>query len=103
MNGRIREYIVRIVEATREPARFRLADLRPLLEFGVSPRGATFLARAAQAYAFLDGRTFTTPEDVKALAPDVLRHRLILTYEAEARGVGADEVATRILEIVGNP
>ncbi|TAK81069.1 MAG: AAA family ATPase [Dehalococcoidia bacterium] len=103
VNDRIREYVVRIVEATREPARFRLADLQPLLEFGVSPRGGTFLARAAQAYAFLDGRAFTTPEDVKALAPDVLRHRLILTYEAEARGVGADEVATRILESVGIP
>ena len=103
VNERLREYIVRIVEATREPARFRLGELQPLLEFGVSPRAAIFLARAAQAYAFLDGRTFTTPEDVKALAPDVLRHRLILTYEAEARGVGADEVATRLLESVGIP
>ncbi len=103
VNDRLREYIVRIVEATREPARFRLADLEPLLEFGVSPRAAVFLARAAQAYAYLDGRDYTTPEDVKALAPDVLRHRLILTYEAEARGVDADEVATRILESVGIP
>ncbi|RLT41797.1 MAG: ATPase [Chloroflexi bacterium] len=103
VNERIREYIVRIVEATREPARFRLAELQPLLEFGVSPRAGVFLARAAQAYAFLDGREYATPEDVKALAPDVLRHRLILTYEAEARGVGADEIATRILESVGIP
>ncbi|RJQ09788.1 MAG: ATPase [Dehalococcoidia bacterium] len=103
VNERLREYIVRIVEVTREPTRFRLSELQPLLEFGVSPRAAIFLARAAQAYAFLDGRTFTTPEDVKALAPDVLRHRLILTYEAEARGVDADEVATRILESVGIP
>ncbi len=103
VNDRIREYIVRIVEATREPARFRLADIAPLLEFGVSPRATVFLARAAQAYAFLDGRDYATPEDVKALAPDVLRHRLILTYEAEARGVDADEIATRILESVGIP
>jgi len=103
VNDRLREYIVRIVEATREPARFRLGDLEPLLGFGVSPRAGVFLARAAQAYAYLAGRDYTTPEDVKALAPDVLRHRLILTYEAEARGVDADKVASRILEGVGIP
>jgi MoxR-like ATPase len=103
VNERLREYVVRIVEATRDPERFRLGGLKPLLEFGVSPRAAIFLARAAQANAFLHGRAYTTPEDVKALAPDVLRHRLILTYEAEARGVGADEVAARILEGVGIP
>ena len=103
VNDRLREYIVRIVEATREPARFTLGDLEPLIEYGVSPRAATFLARGAQAYAFINGRDYATPEDVKALAPDILRHRLVLTYEAEARAVTADQVATRILEGVGLP
>ncbi|MGE3858265.1 MAG: AAA family ATPase [Dehalococcoidia bacterium] len=103
VNDRLREYVVRIVEATREPARFSLGDLEPLVEYGVSPRAATFLARGAQAYAFINGRDYTTPEDVKALAPDVLRHRLVMTYEAEARAVTADQVVTRILEGVGLP
>jgi len=103
VNDRLREYVVRIVEATRDPARFSLGDLAPLVEYGVSPRAATFLARGAQAYAFINGRDYATPEDVKALAPDVLRHRLVLTYEAEARAVTADQVVTRILEGVGLP
>ncbi|MEI7925043.1 MAG: AAA family ATPase [Chloroflexota bacterium] len=103
VNDRLREYIVRIVESTRDPVRFSLADIDPLIEYGVSPRAAVFLARGAQAYAFINGRDYATPEDVKALAPDVLRHRLVLTYEAEARAVTADEVVTRILEGVGLP
>ena len=103
VNDRLREYIVRIVEATRDPARFTMGDLAPLIEYGVSPRAAVFLARGAQAYAFIHGRDYTTPEDVKALAPDVLRHRLVLTYEAEARAITGDQVVTRILEGVGLP
>ncbi len=103
VNDRLREYIVRIVESTRDPVRFSLADIDPLIEYGVSPRAAVFLARGAQAYAFINGRDYATPEDVKALAPDVLRHRLVLTYEAEARAVTADQVVTRILEGVGLP
>ena len=103
VNDRLREYIVRIVEATRDPARFVMTDLAPLIEYGVSPRAAVFLARGAQAYAFIHGRDYATPEDVKTLAPDVLRHRLVLTYEAEARAITADQVVTRILESVGLP
>ena len=103
VNDRLREYIVKIVEATREPEWFMLGDLAPLIEYGVSPRAAVFLARGAQAYAFIHGRDYTTPEDVKALASDVLRHRLVLTYEAEARAITADQVVTRILEGVGLP
>ena len=103
VNDRLREYIVRIVESTRDPARFSMPDLAPLIEYGVSPRAGVFLARGAQAYAFIHGRDYATPEDVKALAPDVLRHRLVLTYEAEARAVDAEQVATRILEGVGLP
>ena len=103
VNDRLREYIVRIVEVTRDPVRFEMADIAPLIEYGVSPRAGIFLARGAQAYAFIHGRDYATPEDVKALAPDVLRHRLVLTYEAEARAVTAEQVATRILEGVGLP
>ncbi len=103
VNDRLREYVIRLVEATRDPARYQLADLAPLIEFGASPRAGVFLARAAQAYAFIDGRDYVTPQDVKAIAPDVLRHRLVLTYEAEARGVSADAIVGRILEGVGIP
>ncbi len=103
LNERLREYIVRLVEASREPARYRMDDLVPFIEFGGSPRAGVFLARAAQAYAFIAGRDYVTPEDVKAIAPDVLRHRLVLTYEAEAQGMSADQIVTRLLEGVGIP
>ncbi|MPZ98253.1 MAG: AAA domain-containing protein [Dehalococcoidia bacterium] len=103
VNERIREYVVRLVEATREPGRYRMPDLAPLIEFGASPRAAVFLARGAQAYAFTQGRDYVTPDDVKTLAPDVLRHRLVITYEAEAQSVTQDAIVTRLLEGVGIP
>jgi MoxR-like ATPase len=103
MNERLREYVLRIVEATRDPARYQLGELGPLLEFGASPRASVFLARAAQANAFIEGRDYVLPDDVKALAPDVLRHRLITTYEAEARGVGVEDIIRRLLDGVGIP
>ncbi len=99
---RIRHYIVDLVLASREPERFGL-DLRPLIQFGASPRATLALARASRANAFLDGRAYVTPDDVKLLAPDVFRHRLILTYEAEAEGVPVDEVTRRILARVEVP
>ncbi len=103
VNERIREYVVRLIEASREPAAFGLPDLTPLIEFGASPRAAVFLARAAQAYAFIQGRDYVVPEDVKELAPDVLRHRLIPTYEAEAQSVSSEQLVTRLLDGVGLP
>ncbi len=103
VNERLREYVVRLVEASRDPVRYRLGDLQALVEYGASPRAGVFLARGAQAYAFIQGRDYVTPEDIKAIAPDVLRHRLVLTYEAEARGVSADEVVSTLLEGVGIP
>ncbi len=103
VNERLREYIVRLVEATRDPARYRMPELEPLIEFGASPRAATMLARAVRAHAFVSGRGYALPEDVKDLTPDVLRHRLVLTYEAEAQGVSADEIIERLLESVGIP
>jgi MoxR-like ATPase len=103
VNARLREYIVRLLEASRDPARYQLNDLTSLLEYGASPRAGVFLARAAQAYAFIQGRGYVLPEDVKALAPDVLRHRLVTTYEAEAQSVSTEQIVGRLLEGVGIP
>jgi MoxR-like ATPase len=103
VDGRVKEYVLDVVRATREPGAMQLPTLAPLLEYGVSPRGAIYLVRAAQARAFREGRGHATPEDVKTLGPDVLRHRLILSYEAEAENVTADEVLRRIFDAVPVP
>jgi MoxR-like ATPase len=103
VNERLREYILRLIEATRDPARYQLGDLAPVIEFGASPRASVFLARAAQALAFIEGRAYVLPDDVKTLAPDILRHRLITTYEAEARGIDVEAIIARLLDGVGIP
>ena len=103
LDDRVADYILDIVGATREPAAFGLAALEPLVEFGASPRASIALAVCARAHAYLRGRSYVTPDDVKAMAPDVLRHRVITTYEAEAEEVTADEVVRRILEHVPTP
>ena len=103
VNERIREYIVRLLEATREPARYQLDDLAPLIEYGASPRAGAMLAQAVRSLACIRGRGYALPEDVKELAPDVLRHRLVLSYEAEARGVSPDQIVERLLAGVGIP
>jgi MoxR-like ATPase len=103
MDERIMDYIVDIVHATREPAAAGLADLVPLIEFGASPRATIALAQASRAHAFLRGRAFVTPDDVKAIAPDVLRHRVLTTYEAEAEDVTSDNIVTRVLAKIESP
>ena len=103
LNERLREYIVRLIEATRWPARYQMEELAPLIEFGASPRASVFLARAAQAYALINERDYVIPDDVKALAPDVLRHRIVTTYEAEAQSVDVEEIVERLLQGVGIP
>ena len=103
MDDRIVDYIVDIVHATREPKAAGLDELDQLIEFGASPRATIALAQASRAHAFLRGRTFVTPDDVKALAPDVLRHRVLTTYEAEAEEVKSDEIVRRILEKIESP
>jgi len=103
LNERMREYVVRLMEATRDPARYQLPDLAPLIEFGASPRAGVFLARASQAYAFIRERDYVLPDDVKALAADVLRHRIITTYEADAQSVDPEQIVERLLEGVGIP
>ena len=102
-DARIKEYVLDLVGATRRPADARLPDLAPLIEFGASPRAAIFLLRAAKAHAFIRGRAYVTPDDIKALGLDVLRHRVILTYRADAEGVGPDALLTRIFEAVPVP
>ena len=103
MDDRIVDYIVDIVHATRSPADAGLKELVPLVEFGASPRATIALAQASRAHAFLRGRTFVTPDDVKALAPDVLRHRVLTTYEAEAEEVKSDDIVRKILEKIESP
>jgi MoxR-like ATPase len=100
---RIKEYVLDLVGATRNPAAAGLGDLVPMVEFGASPRAAIFLLRAAKAHAFIRGRAYVTPDDIKALGLDVLRHRVILTYRADAEGVGPDALLGRIFEAVPVP
>jgi MoxR-like ATPase len=100
---RIKDYCLDIIQATREPATFQLDDLRSLIRFGASPRATIYLTVAAKAYAYIKGRAYVTPDDVKAICYDVLRHRLILTYEAEAEEVTSDDLIKRILDKVPVP
>lgn len=99
----LKDYIVQIVFATRRPAGYRLPELKSLIAFGASPRATIALAQAARAHAFLQGRAYTTPDDVKALAHDVLRHRIVTTYEAEAEELTTDNLIDRVLEGVEVP
>ncbi|MDB4884969.1 MAG: ATPase associated with various cellular 3 [Gemmatimonadetes bacterium] len=103
MDDRIVDYIVDIVHATREPAANGLADIAHLIEFGASPRATIALAQASRAHAFLRARSFVTPDDVKAIAPDVLRHRVLTTFEAEAEEVTSDAIVQRVLAKVESP
>jgi MoxR-like ATPase len=103
VDDRIVEYILDIVEATRYPDKSGLNDLQPLIAYGASPRAGIFLTRASKAHAFLRGRAYVVPDDVKAVVHDVLRHRLILTYEAEAEAVDTDDLIRRILEKLDVP
>ena len=102
-DDRIKEYVLDLVAATRNPAAAGAPELGPLIEYGASPRAAIFLLRAAKAHAFLQGRAYVHPDDVKALGLDVLRHRVILTYRADAEGKDSDAVVRRILEAVAVP
>jgi len=103
IDDQIKEYILNLVRATREPAAFALADLAPLIDYGASPRASIYLGLGARAMAFLQGRGYVTPQDVKDIAHDVLRHRVILTYEAEAEEMTAEDVIAKILSTVPVP
>jgi MoxR-like ATPase len=103
VDEKIKTYAVELVHATREPGEHGLERLAPLVEFGASPRATLSLVRGARAAAFLAGRGYVTPQDVKDVAPEVLRHRLVLTYEAEARQTTADDVVRQVLAEVPVP
>lgn len=103
LDEKIEKYIVDIVFATRYPAEYNLNDLTGIISFGGSPRASISLAKASRAYAFLRGRGYVIPEDVRAVCHDVLRHRIGLTYEAEANNITADEVISNILDKVEVP
>ena len=103
LDEKIERYIVDIVFATRFPSEYNLKDLQNIISFGASPRASIGLARAARAYAFLRGRGYVIPEDVRAVCNDVLRHRIGLSYEAEANNISADEVISEILNKVEVP
>jgi MoxR-like ATPase len=103
LDDRIAEYVLDLVAATRDLRAFGLPELEPLVEFGASPRATIALAACARAHAYLRGRPYVVPEDVKAIGADVLRHRVITTYEAEAEEVTAEEIVRRIFRAVRVP
>ena len=103
LDEKIERYIVDIVFATRFPGDYNLNDLVSIISFGASPRASISLAKASRAYAFLRGRGYVIPEDVRAVCHDVLRHRIGLTYEAEANNISADEIISEILDKVEVP
>jgi MoxR-like ATPase len=103
LDEKLKNYLVSLVTATREPEAHGLKDLKPLLRYGASPRATLALAAAGRAEAFLEGRAFVTPDDIKSVAHRVLRHRLALSYEAEAENVNTDEVVKRLLAKVKVP
>lgn len=103
MDDKVKDYALDVVAATRHPEQYRLNDLKPLIEYGASPRASINLCLAARANAFLVGRGYVTPQDVKDVALDILRHRVLLTYEAEAEETTSDDVVRKVLESVPVP
>jgi len=103
VDPKVEEYILDIVLATREPATFKLERLETLIEYGASPRATIYLAQAAKVHAFMEGRTYVTPQDVKTIGPDVLRHRVLLSYEAEAQDLDSDALLRDIFNTVDVP
>jgi MoxR-like ATPase len=103
VDEKIKDYVLNLIFATRDPVSSGMKELRPLIDFGASPRATIFLLKAAKASALLRGRGYVTPEDVKQIAPDVLRHRLIISFEAQAEDVSADEIIDQILSRVTVP
>ena len=103
VDEKIKDYVLNLVIATRDPATAGLGDLSNLISFGASPRAGIFLISATRAYAFIKGRGYVVPDDVKQLAPDVLRHRIITTFEAEAQDVTSEQIVQRILDNVEVP
>ena len=103
MDEKIGKYILDLIFATRYPEKYKLESLKPLISFGASPRGSINLATAAKCYAFIRRRGYVIPEDVRAVVYDVLRHRIGITYEAEAENVTTEDIISRIVNEVEVP
>ncbi len=103
VDEKIKDYVLDIIFATRDPAASGMNDLQPLIEFGASPRATIFLIKAGKALAFLRGRGYVTPDDIKQVAPDVLRHRLVVTFEAEAENITAAKIIQQVLNRIEVP
>lgn len=104
MEEKLKDYILHLVQATRHPERYpRLTKLQGLIEYGASPRASIYLARAAKANAFIQGRAYVIPDDIKTIGRDVLRHRVVLSYEAEAEEITSEEIINRILDEIEVP
>ena len=103
VDEKIKNYIVNLVFATRQPGSYGLEKLSSFIAYGASPRATICLTQAAKAYAFLNGRGYVTPEDIKAIGLDVLRHRVLLSYEAEAENMSADNIVKQIFDAVDVP
>jgi MoxR-like ATPase len=103
MDPKVEDYIINIVFATREPEKAGLPELKNLIAYGASPRATLFLARCSRAHAFIRGRGYVTPEDVKSIGMDVLRHRVIVTYEAEAENITSEDIIQKIFDGVEVP
>jgi MoxR-like ATPase len=103
LDAKVEDYIVDVVFATREPAMYRLEKLAKLIAYGASPRATIYLAQAARVQALMSGRGYVTPQDVKTIGPDVLRHRVLLTYEAEARDLTSDDLIQEVFNTVDVP
>ncbi len=103
LDEKVEDYIIDIVFATREPAAYRLEKLEKLIDYGASPRASIFLAQAGKVQAFLSGRAYVTPQDIKTVGPDVLRHRVLVSYEAEAQDLSSDDLIQEIFNTVDVP
>jgi len=103
LDEKVEDYIVDVIFATREPALYNLDKLTRLIEYGASPRATIFLAQVAKVQAFMSGRGYVTPQDVKTVGPDVLRHRVLISYEAEAQDLTSDDIILEIFNTVDVP
>ena len=103
IDEKVRDYLVDVARATRNPREYGITGLDDMIESGASPRASISLMKASKAHAFLQSRSYVTPHDVKSVAPEILRHRIILTYEAEAEGKSHDDIVRQVLDNVPVP
>lgn len=103
IDDKIKNYVLDIVHSTRSPEEYKMPSLKPLILYGASPRAGIFMIQAAKAFAFIEGRGYVTPEDIKAIGYDVLRHRILPTYEAEAENINSEAIVKTIFETIEVP